>query len=143
VRKKYAPKEAALAGRLRRAQVTVEREKEQASDSKVQTMVSMGATVLGALLGRRAVSAGSIGRATTAARGVGRSMKEAADVTRAAEGVDAVKAAVARLEGQIATDIATVTARFDQDAAFERVVVSPKRGQVEVRFVALVWQPAG
>jgi hypothetical protein len=141
VRRKYAPKEAALAERLRRAQATVDREQQQASDSRMQTMVSMGATVLGALLGRRAVSAGSLGRATTAARGVGRSMKEASDVKRAAESVEAVKAAVSKLEGQVAADVAAVGARFDQDATVERVVVTPKRGQVEVQFVALAWVP--
>ena len=59
--------------------------------AKLQTGVSMGATLLGALLGRKAVSAGTLGRATTAARGVGRSMKEAADIKRAGESVEAVR----------------------------------------------------
>jgi hypothetical protein len=142
VRRKYAPRQAALAERLRRAEQTVEREQQQASDQKMQTAVSMGATLLGALLGRKAVSVGNIGRATTAARGVGRTMKEASDVKRAAESVESVKAAVTALEGQLADDIAAVTARLDQDAALERVPLAPKRGQVEVQFVALAWSPA-
>jgi len=142
VRKKYAQKAATLAERLRRAQQTVEREHQQASDQKVQTAVSMGATLLGALLGRKAASAGTIGRATTAARGIGRSLKEASDVKRAAETVEAVQAAVADLDAQIAADVATVRARFEPETPLERTVVSPRRGQVEVQFVALVWTPA-
>jgi hypothetical protein len=101
----------------------------------------MGATLLGSLLGRKVVSAGTLGRATTAARGVGRSMKEAADVKRAEESVESVKAAIGRLDGQIAADASAVAARFDPGAPLERVVIRPKRGQVEVRLVALGWHP--
>jgi hypothetical protein len=42
------------------------------------------------LLGRKAISAGSLGRATTAARGMSRVGKESQDVTRAAENVTAL-----------------------------------------------------
>jgi hypothetical protein len=143
VRRKFALKQAALAERLRRAEQTVERETQQASDSKMQTAVSMGATLLGALLGRKAASVGTLGRATTAARGVGRSMKEASDVKRAAEGVESVKAAIAALDGEIAEAVAGVTARIDQDAPLEQVSLAPKRGQIEVQFVALAWKPEG
>jgi hypothetical protein len=103
----------------------------------------MGATLLGALLGRKAVSVGTLGRATTAARGVGRSMKEASDVKRASEGVETVKAAITALEGEIAEAVAGVTARIDQDAPLEQVSLAPKRGQIEVQFVALAWKPEG
>ena len=143
VRRKYAPKQAALTERLRRTEQAVEREQQQASDSKMQTAVSMGATLLGALFGRKSVSVGTLGRATTAARGVGRSMKEASDVKRATETVESVKAAVSTLEAQLAEDIAAVTAKFDQDVELERIPLAPKRGQIEVQFVALAWSPRG
>jgi hypothetical protein len=142
VRKKYAAKRATLAERLRRAESAVEREQQQASDQKVQTAVSMGATLLGALLGRRAVSASTLGRATTTARGMGRTMKEASDVKRASETVEAVRAEIERLDAQIAADTALVTGRFEQEAELTRVAVRPKRGQVEVQFVALLWRAA-
>ena len=141
VRRKYVAKQTAVAERLRRAEAAVGREQQQASDSKVQTALSMGATLLGALLGRRAVSASTLGRATTAARGVGRSMKEAADVKRAQESVEAVQAAVGKLEAQIEADVVAVGAGFDLQAPLEQVSVAPKRGQVEVLFVALAWVP--
>jgi hypothetical protein len=142
VRQKYASKQQLLEERLRRAEAAVSREQQQASDSKVQTALSMGATLLGALLGRKAVSVGNIGRATTAARGVGRSMKEASDVQRATETVAAVQETMARLDRQIAADAEAVAGRFDPDLPLEKVAVSPKRGQVEVQFVALAWIPS-
>jgi hypothetical protein len=143
VRRKYAPKQAALAERLRRAQQAMDRETQQASDQKVQTAVSVGATLLGALFGRKAVSAGTLGRATTVARGVGRSMKETSDIKRAAESVESVKAAIAALDGAVAEDVAAVSARIDHDAPLEQVSLAPKRGQIELQFVALAWKPEG
>jgi hypothetical protein len=143
VRTKYAAKQAALADRLKRAEAAVDREQQQASDSRLQTAVSFGATVLGALLGRKAVSTGTLGRATTAARGVGRSMKEASDVKRAVESVETVRQAIALLEEQIAADVAGVSERFDRDPQLDRVLVAPKRGQIEVQFVAIGWDPSG
>ncbi len=76
MRKKYAARQAQLEDRVRRAETDVAKESQQASQAKLQTAVSVGAAVLGALFGRKTVSVGNLGRATTAARGVGRSMKE-------------------------------------------------------------------
>jgi hypothetical protein len=139
MRRKYAPKQAALAERLRRAETSVEREQEQASHQKLQTAVSMGATLLGALFGRKTVSTGTIGRATTAARGMGRSMKETSDVKRAAEGVDTVRKQIQALEDQVAADAATIAARYEAAPPLDRLALAPKRGHVAVEFVALGW----
>ena len=142
VRSKYAAKQATLAERLRRAEAGVARESEQASQQKMQTAVSFGATIMGAFLGRKAVSAGTLGRATTAARGVGRTMKEASDVKRASETVEAVRAQIAdaRRSGSRRTT-RTLAAAFDPAVELERVTLLPKRGQVLVHFVALGWDP--
>jgi hypothetical protein len=64
-------------------------------------------------------------------------------VKRASEGVETVKAAITALEGEIAEAVAGVTARIDQDAPLEQVSLAPKRGQIEVQFVALAWKPEG
>ena len=90
------------------------RESEQASQQKIQTALSFGATIMGALLGRKAVSAGTLGRATTAARGVGRTMKETSDVKRASETVEAVRAQVRELEEQLREETQTLAAAFDR-----------------------------
>jgi len=71
LRQKYAPKITALQERIRRAEQAVEREAEQAKQSGIQTAISVGATLLGAFMGRKAVSATTVGRAATAARGAG------------------------------------------------------------------------
>jgi hypothetical protein len=142
LRRKYEPKFAALRERLRRAEQAVDREAEQARQSKVQTAISFGSTVLGALLGRKTMSAGNIGRAATAARGVGRSMKESQDVARAGETAAAVRQQMADLEAQFEADVRALDARFDPAAeALDTVGIRVKKSDVTARLVALAWAP--
>ena len=142
VRRKFAARREALAEKLRKADAALAREGEQASQQKMQTAVSFGATVLGALLGRKTVSTGTLGRATTAARGVGRTMKEAGDVKRAVENRDAMQRQLEELERQVTGETDAIVAAYDTDPVLERIAVAPKRGHIAVEFVALGWLPA-
>ena len=142
VREKYASKMGALQERIRRAEHAVQVQSEQATGAKMGAAVSIGATIFGALLGRKAVSTGTLGRATTAARGMGRISKEAQDVARATENVAALTAQLGELETAMASDLQSVSADWDlSNEPFERVLVKPKRGGVSVQLVALVWVP--
>ena len=142
VRAKHAAKIRTAEDKVRRAEAAVDRESQQASESKVSAAVSFGATVLGALLGRKAVSASTIGRATTAARGVGRMSRESADVARAEANVEALTQQLADLQAALEADLQTVGEEWDPAAdELERVVVKPKRGSVSVQLIGLVWQP--
>ena len=141
VRKKYAARQAQFEEQRRRAAASVERESAQASQQKLQTGLSVGATILGALFGRKAIGVGSLGRATTAARGVGRSMKETDDIRRANENLGAVEERARALEDEIAEETRRITEQFDAAGAIERVSLAPKRGQVSVQLVGLGWLP--
>ena len=141
IRQKYAARQAALAERLRRAESAVSRESEQSSQQKIQTALSIGATLVGALLGRKAINVGTLGRATTAARGVGRTMKEAGDVQRASETAEAVRALVKALDDQLREETQAIGTAFDSAPILEHVTLLPKRGQVSVQLVALGWDP--
>ncbi len=142
LRRRYAEKRARLEEKVRRAAQSVTREQEQASAAKVQTAVSMGATVLGALFGRKTLSMSTLGRATTAARGVGRASKEQDDVKRAGENVEVARQALADMDAAIEEATKEIAARHDAAAsAIETVSLAPKRGQVLVQSVTLGWQP--
>jgi len=141
VRRRFAEKRAALEEKLRRASQGVSREQEQASAAKVQTAVSMGATVLGALFGRKTLSMSTLGRATTAARGVGRASKEQDDVKRAEENVEVARKALEELDATIEEKTKAIAARYDAAAAaIDTLSIAPKRGQVLVQSVALGWR---
>src|SRR5262249_51071273 len=76
LRQKYGPKIAALQDRMRRAEQMKEKQQAEARSSQVQAAISVGASILGAFLGRKTISATNIGRATTAIRSAGRVLKE-------------------------------------------------------------------
>ena len=142
VRERYAAKLATAEDRLRRAESAVQREQEQASESKMQASVSVAATIFGALLGRKAVSASTLGRATTAARGYGRVTRASQDVVRAEAEVTALRQKRDDIARALEEELLAISAQWDaRDAPLERVVVKPKRGGVSVQLVALVWLP--
>jgi hypothetical protein len=142
VRDKYAARMTTIHDRIRKAEQAVQVQSEQSTGAKMGAAVSIGATIFGALLGRKAVSASTLGRATTAARGMSRISKEAEDVARATENVTALKTQLSELESGMQEDIAAITADWDlAKEPFERVLVKPKRGGVSVQLVALVWVP--
>lgn len=143
VREKYASRLTQIQDRIRRAEQAVQVQSEQATGARMGAAVSIGATIFGALLGRKAISASSLGRATTAARGMSRVGKESQDVSRATENVTALRAQETDLQAKMQEDLQAVTADWDlSNEPFERVLVKPKRGGVSVQLVSLVWVPA-
>ena len=139
LRERYAPKVARLTEKVARGRELVDKEQQQVQQQKLQTAVSFGATMLGALMGRKTVSLSTLGRATTAARGVGRSMKEAQDVARARERLQEAEADLAAAEAELRDEIAALEHGPDA-AAIDVIEIKPKRGSVDVRLVALAWK---
>ncbi len=139
LRRKYASKITALRERLRTAEQKKARESEQVSQQGVQAVISMGATLVGALFGRKSVSA-SIGRATTTARGVGRTMREREDVARAEENVTALTEHIQAMERELRDESQNIEAALDPASiGLTTITLAPKKGHVTVRLVALVW----
>jgi hypothetical protein len=111
LRAQYAPKLHKLEERARNAEQAVQREEGQARGAQLQTVISAGATILTALLGRKRISYTSVGRATTAARGAQRAMQQQQDVKAAKEDLAAAHAEYERLEQELAAKIAEIQAQ--------------------------------
>jgi hypothetical protein len=141
LRQKYAPQTARLTAAISRAETAVQREQGQRSAQFIQTAVSMGSTILGALLGRKTISVTNIGRATTAARGVGRTMKEQEDVKRAEGSVETLKAQLAELNSQLEAELAALETGPSPTRALTPVTVRPTPARIAVDRVLLVWVP--
>jgi len=142
LRRKYAPKFEQLEERKRRAEQTVEREREQAKGQKFQTAISVGATLLSSFLGRKRAGMSTLGRATTAARGASRSMKEAEDVNRAEENVEAVEQRIADLDAEFKDETASLERSLDsQTEQLETVSLKPTKANISVKLLTLAWAP--
>jgi hypothetical protein len=69
-------------------------------------------------------------------------MKEAQDVRRARETLEAVQQQRADLEEQLRQELAAFERRTDPATeSLQRVVVKPKKTDISIRLVALVWAP--
>ena len=144
LRARHGPKVARLEERLRRAEQAREREETQASREKWQSTMAIGSSVLGALFGRKKLSATNLRRVSSAGRSVGRIFKEGEDVGRAEENVEAVKSEIAELQAQLEAEVAALQERFDPQAEpLETVALKPKKTDVEVKLVTLAWAPYG
>jgi hypothetical protein len=142
LRQKYAPKSIALKERIRRAEQAVEREEGQAKQQKTQAAISIGATLLGAFTGRKKISSSVLGKASTAARGVSRSMEAQSDITRAKDTVEALQQQFNDLQAQFDEEVNALTSKIDPSTeALETVVIKPKKTDISVQLVALVWMP--
>jgi hypothetical protein len=142
LRRHYAEKFAALKDRLARAQQTVLREQEQLSAKKVETAISFGTAILGAFLGRKAVSAASAGRLGTAAKSAGRLRKESLDAARAQESAESVKAQMTELDLALQADIARLETAFDPSGEkLDEISVAPAPAGIAPEFFGLVWLP--
>jgi hypothetical protein len=142
LREKYAPKLAALQERKRRAEQAVERETDQARVSTLQTALAIGATLLEAFMGRKAIKTSTIGRATSAIRGAGRAMRDARDVQRAKENVEAIDRQIAELEARFNTEVDALMAAVDPlTEQLEVITLKPVKSGVSVKLVALLWMP--
>ena len=109
LRDKFAAKTKSASQKVARAQEAVARQQSQARAAQMQTAISVGTSVLGALFGKKASGLGHLSRAGTAARGATRAMKESSDVGTAQERLTAALEEAAALEAELEDHIAHLT----------------------------------
>ncbi len=142
LRQKYAPKHAALQEQVRKADQRKAKEEEQAKSQVWGTMLSVGSSLLGAFLGKKALTATNISKATTAARSAGKLVKERSDVGYAEENIEAVQQRLADLNAEFKAETEKIQATLDGEAiALEEVTLQPKKADITISQVALVWTP--
>jgi TolA-binding protein len=144
LRKKYAPRLTTLQDQIRRAEERIERERSDLSQHKMQAAISVGTSILGALLGRKAISVGNAQRIGSAARSAGRLGKESGDVSRAEESREVLAQRLADMQNELEAEISRLRGELDpQTVAIERTEVKPRKTDIAVETVALLWLNAG
>ncbi len=142
LKKKFAPKLARLEERIRKADQKIETQKAQYSQAKTSSWISIGQTILGALFGRKTVSAGTASKAGTSVRGMGRAKKEKEDVDRAEADAKAAREALVELEEQFQEDSQAVADKFDPaNFEVEAAPLRPRKSDIAIEPVELAWAP--
>ncbi|MBM3738405.1 MAG: ATP-binding protein [Acidobacteria bacterium] len=138
VRQRYASKIGAIDDKIFKAEQTLEKEKQQSRSSKLESALSIGVNVLGAILGGGRKLSGI----TQGARAIGRTVREGQDVDRHEESVERLKADKAEIEAQMQQEFEAVKQGPDPASEeFSKVQVRPKKTNISVRLLTLAWKP--
>jgi len=142
LRQAYEAKVARLEDRLMSAEQAQDREAEQASGSKLDTAMSVGTAILGALLGRKRISVTSVGRAGTAARRAGNMRKQMGDVKRAEQKVAKIEQDIEDLKERFAADVEAMDDAYNaQTDKLEEVLVRARSSNIQINWLGLAWRP--
>ncbi|MCR9118576.1 MAG: ATP-binding protein, partial [bacterium] len=142
LKKSFDSKLKTIRNRLETARERVEREQSQYRSSQMQTAISFGTSVLGALFGRKLASTTNVNKAGTAMRGVSRTMQQGNDVTRAKRDVADAQQELADLEQDFSRDVEAMQAKLTADnLEFEQLAVRPRKSDIDVEQFAVIWTP--
>ena len=101
--------------------------------------ISMGATIFGAILGRKGYQ---VGRATTAARSASRAYYEKLDIKRAQEQVEMARARLEEMERELEREADNIASLYDpEQEQLQTLVLRPKKKDITVRWSGLLWLP--
>jgi hypothetical protein len=139
LRDKHAARLKSLESRLQRATDKVEREKSQYGQRKLDTAISIGTSVLGAIFGGRSTATT---RAGSAARSAGRVFSERGDVERAGESLESLSAERDEFLKRIEQEAGALTASLDPASiGLEKIRIAPRKSDIAVGRIALAWEP--
>ncbi|MDH3619890.1 MAG: DUF87 domain-containing protein [Gammaproteobacteria bacterium] len=142
IRKRYATKTATLENRLMRAEQAIDVQKQQSTKKKLDTAISFGTAILGAVLGRKKFSSSTATKMGSAIKTAGSASKEAADVERAKQTAAKVKADITALNKELEKEVAALDTSFDAQAEdLDEIVVRAKSTDINVAITGLVWLP--
>ena len=142
VRKRYAGKATTLENRLLRARQAIERESSQSNSRMVSTAVSFGTAILGAVLGRKRLSATSASRVGAAIRSASGARKQASDVERARQTEAKVLADIEQLDAELHDEIAGLDTAYDaQSEELSEIIVRPRAADIHISLFGLLWTP--
>ena len=142
LRQKYAAKWTSLEEQIRKAEQRVAKEQEQASQQTMSSMISFGASLLGALTGRKLVSAGNASKLGTSLRSASRIMKERQDIGHAEDTVEAYQQRLTDLEAQFKQESDEIIAEFEsKNVEIVPLELKPKKADLNISRVAILWVP--
>jgi hypothetical protein len=142
LRKRYATKATTLENRLMRARQAIEREQQQSTKKKLDTAVSFGTAILGAVLGRKRLSSTTASKMGTAIRSASGASKEAADVKRAKQTAAKVEADLHALNSALEEEVDALEDAYDAQAeTLKEIEVKAKVADIHVPVIGLAWMP--
>jgi hypothetical protein len=138
LRARYLPRYSRVQERVRRAEEKLAREEAQLRDQQMSTAVDVGATLLGALFGRRSSAGAAVRRGASHVR---RSGREREDIARAQAELATAHAELQELERQFRDEAALLTSVEVSSLPVEEMTIAPRKTDIAIDTFALAWMP--
>jgi hypothetical protein len=142
LRAKYAPKLKILQDRELRARQKLERQETAAQNQKLNSMLSAGATILGAVFGRKLGSATNVGKAATTAKSWSKLGTQQQAVEQSKESLESIQEEQRQLQEAFDEEVVKIAEQTEvEKMELETTEVKPKKSDVVVKKVQLAWFP--
>jgi len=97
---------------------------------------------LGALLGRKTISATSVSRIGTAVRSTSRAFKSGQEISGAVETLQSIEAQIQELQLELEQQLEKISANYNMlEEKLESVEIRAISGNITVHFMGLAWVP--
>lgn len=137
LRKRFGKKFSTIRTRIRKAEDKIEVEKEQYQEQKMASRMSIGATLLGAIFGRKSTRS-----ATSTMRSFSRSSKEKNDIERAEDNLEDLELQFQDLEKEFNDAVAEAKDKLSVDELeYEDLTIPPRKSDLSVEQFGVVWLP--
>ena len=142
LRKKFAPKFAALESKIQRAKEKIETEQSRQSQRKWDTTLTLGQTILGALLGRKAISATTVSRTASTIKKAGQTAAGQTKMKHAEDSLEGLQEAKQELEAEFQQAVAEISSEWNADQIpLTTIEVKPRKADLAVLMHQFVWLP--
>jgi len=142
LRSKYASRKEGIDRRIRAAEERVAREEKQLKDQSLSSMINLGTSILGSLLGNKRRSSSTTTKAGSIVRSASRAASKQSDLTRAEENLKELALDMMDVEQELRKEIDKVTSRYAiENLVLEETVVPARKTDLQVGNVKLVWTP--
>ena len=142
LRQKYAPKFQQIQDRSRRADDRIEREKEEYQQKRLDSILHVGSTIFGALLGRKKFSATNVSKASTSMRSFGRAASQRGDINRAEESRESLSERSVDLQAEFNAELRALGDKLKvADLKFEEIRIRPRKTDIQVQKFGVAWLP--
>jgi hypothetical protein len=137
IEQKYSKELEKLKVRLDKSQDTLIKKQSTASSLKQEALLSAGESVVGMFMGRRSTRS-----ASKAMNKYQKSKTVAADIDKAQKDIVSINEEMGSLENELKMRIEEIKQKREKEInEIKEVVVQPKKSDIEIRMVSLVWIP--
>ncbi|MFA6916935.1 MAG: DUF87 domain-containing protein [Parachlamydiales bacterium] len=142
IREKYRAKIDTLKDKIDKAQTKVDKQQTQSWQNIFSSIISFLSTLLGAFMGR-GMTKGTLNQAGTAMRRAGKIGQSREEVTYAEGSLEKLKQQQQELEDSMQTELSAIQQNVDPTALdIKKIPIAPKKSDISVQTIALVWWPA-